>query len=134
MKLESVIKRYPGGESDIIVKCNDLFSMDTLYRTFKSKMYPGADVRMWESDISLIPGEGLYELFTAYLLGRNIKHPFTAFDLYQIANELNLDLNDRYKFLTLNPDKKENFLITRLRYQIHLLKQEDKSKDVFHLN
>ena len=30
VKLESIIKRYPGGESDIIVKCIDLFVMDTL--------------------------------------------------------------------------------------------------------
>jgi hypothetical protein len=134
MKLETVIKRYPDGESDIIVKCQDVFSLDMLYRTFKNKMYPGADVRLWKSDISLIPGAGLYELFTQYLLNRNITNPFTAFDLYQIANELNLDLNDRYKFLTSSADKKESFLITRLKYQLHLLKQEEKSKDVFHLN
>jgi uncharacterized protein len=28
MKLESIIKRYPGGESDIIVKCVDIFYLD----------------------------------------------------------------------------------------------------------
>ena len=41
MKLESIIKRYPGGETDIIVKCEDIFSMDLLLRTYKSKLYPG---------------------------------------------------------------------------------------------
>ncbi|HEU5291530.1 MAG TPA: LON peptidase substrate-binding domain-containing protein, partial [Cyclobacteriaceae bacterium] len=41
MKLESVIKRYPTGEADIVVKCIDTFTMDKLYRTFKSKLYPG---------------------------------------------------------------------------------------------
>jgi hypothetical protein len=134
IKLESVIKRYPGGESDIIVKCTDLFTMDNLYKNFKNKMYPGGDVRLWNADISLIPNAVLYELFTQYLLHRNITHPFTAFDLYQIANELSLSLSDRYKFLICSPDKKENFLMTHLNYQLHLLKQEEKSKDVFHLN
>jgi hypothetical protein len=134
IKLESVIKRFPNGESDIVVKCTDLFTMDHLYDTFKNKMYPGGEVRLWNADISLIPDAALYELFTQYLLHRNISHPFTAFDLYQIANELNLNLSDRYKFLTCAPEKKEKFLVTHLNYQLHLLKQEEKSKDVFHLN
>jgi len=134
IKLESVIKRYPTGESDIVVKCTDLFTMDHLYDTFKNKLYPGGDVKLWNADISLIPEAGLYELFTQYLLHRNISHPFTAFDLYQIANELNLSLADRYRFVTCPHDKKEKFLMTQLNYQLHLIKQEEKSKDVFHLN
>src|SRR5829696_7645205 len=44
MKLESVIKRYPNGESDIIVRCMDIFAMDKMFRTYKSKLYPGGDV------------------------------------------------------------------------------------------
>jgi hypothetical protein len=134
IKLESVIKRHPNGESDIVVKCTDLFTMDSLHDTFKNKLYPGGDVKLWNADISLIPEAGLYELFTQYLLHRNISHPFTAFDLYQIANELNLTLADRYRFVTCPHQHKEKFLMTQLNYQLHLLKQEEKSKDVFHLN
>ena len=37
MRLESVLKRYPGGESDIIVKCEEIFFMDTLYRNFRPR-------------------------------------------------------------------------------------------------
>jgi hypothetical protein len=44
VKLESVIKRYPQGESDIIVKCLDLFSMNKLFRAFRDKLYPGGEV------------------------------------------------------------------------------------------
>src|SRR6185503_17915537 len=44
MKLESVLKRYPGGEADIIVKCQDLLTLGTLYRTFRDKLYPGGEV------------------------------------------------------------------------------------------
>ncbi len=134
MKLESVIKRYPSGESDIIVKCQDVFTMSMLYRTFKNKMYPGGDVKLMQPDLYSMPSEELYALFTQYLLMRNITNPFTAFNLYQIANELNLDLVDRYKFLTASTEKKEHFLITRFKYQLHILQQEEKSKDLFHLN
>ncbi|HEX8038337.1 MAG TPA: hypothetical protein VF490_04280, partial [Chryseosolibacter sp.] len=57
-----------------------------------------------------------------------------AFTLYQVACELNLDLLDRYKFLTLSHEKKESFLLKQIRFQLHVMGQEEKSKDVYHLN
>src|SRR6187549_3460448 len=38
MKLESIIKRYATGESDIIVKCEGNFSLDMLLRNYKTKL------------------------------------------------------------------------------------------------
>lgn len=134
MKLESVIKRHPGGESDIIVKCIENFKLSKLYRTFNTKLYPGADIQIIEEEDSLIPGQLLSDLFAGYLVHRKITNHFTALDIYQIANELNLDLHDRYNLLTCAPPKKEKFLITHLKFQLHVLKQEEKSKNVFHLN
>jgi hypothetical protein len=134
MKLESVIKRYPGGESDIIVKCVDVFNMDLLLRTYKNKLYPGGNVRFWNVDLNHFPGQPIYELFLEYLRLRNISQHLATFNVYQIANELSFDLNDRYKFLLVSEEKKENFLMNRIKFQIHLLNQEDKSRDLFHLN
>lgn len=134
MRLESVIKRYKGGEADIIVKCTDVFYMDKLYRTYKSRSYPGGDVRMRESPMDQIPDQALYELFVQYLTLRNITDRYTIFTTCQIAQELNLDLQDRYKFLTYSDEKRDSFLIARLKFQIHVLRQEDRAKDVFHLN
>ncbi|HEY3403864.1 MAG TPA: LON peptidase substrate-binding domain-containing protein [Ohtaekwangia sp.] len=134
MRLESVIKRYPGGESDIIVKCQDVFTMGKLMRTFKNKMYPGGDVEFWNVNADRFPGTELYELFLSYLKGRKISQHNTSFTIYQVAHELNLDLHERYKFLNLPVDKLESYLFSRIRYQIHLLGQEEKSKDLYHLN
>jgi uncharacterized protein len=134
MKLESVIKRYPGGESDIIVRCLDVFTMDKLYRNYKSKMYPGGDVDLWNVDMNRMPGVELYEMFLIFQTKRNISKHFTSFTIFQIANELNFDLYDRYKFLNSPEDKKDLFLLTQLKFQIHVLRQEEKSKDVYHLN
>lgn len=134
MKLESVIKRYPGGESDIILRCLDIFSMDKLYRTYKSKLYPGGDTRSWQIDAQAMPGVELYELFLVFQEKRKINRHFTAFTLYQIATELSLDLFDRYKFITLPETKREIFLITQLKFQLHIITQEEKSKHVYHLN
>jgi uncharacterized protein len=134
MRLESIIKRYPDGKSDIIVKCEDLFSLDMLLRTYKDKMYPGGDVRRWSVDVNSFPTESLYEMFIEYLRLRNISQSSVPFTTYQIATELSLDVSDRYKFLTAPDDQKEMFLANRIRFQIHLLQQEEKSKDVYHLN
>src|SRR5690242_13380639 len=71
MKLESVIKRYPTGESDIIVKCHDIFTLDKLYRTFESKMYPGGDVTLADVDLNEMGDDRLTDLFLSYLAKRN---------------------------------------------------------------
>lgn len=134
MKLETIIKRYPAGEADIIVKCQDVFSMGLLLREYKDKMYPGADVRLWNVDGQVFPEQPLMEPFQDYLKLRNIKPHESHFTLYDVASELNLDVSDRYKFLTLSPQKREAFLMNHVRFQTHVLQQEDKSKDVFHLN
>jgi hypothetical protein len=134
MKLESIIKRYPGGETDIIVKCEDIFSMDLLLRTYKSKMYPGGNVRLWKIMMDAFPDPALYDLFIQYLKLRNIAHNLTLFNQFQMATELNMDALDRYKFLTLADEKRGPFLASRIGFQIHLLEYEEKSKDIFHLN
>lgn len=134
MKLESVIKRYPGGEADIVVKCHDIFTMDKLYRTFKSKLYPGGDVTLAEIDLNEMGGGKLTELFLEYLTKRSITRQQGFFSLYNMAQELNLEVNDRYTFLTADHVGRVNFLLQRIKYQTQILDQEEKSKDVFHLN
>jgi hypothetical protein len=134
MKLESIIKRYPGGETDIIVRCEDIFSLDTLLRTYKTKLYPGGHVRFWNVEVNAFPDHELYDLFLHYLKLRNITQHFNVFNLFQVANELNLDLGDRYKFLTTPEDRREAFLLNRMKFQVHILEQEQRSKDNFHLN
>jgi uncharacterized protein len=133
MKLESVLKRYPSGESDIIVRCMDTFYMDKLYRTFPTKMYPGGDVRLNHVNAAEIPSIELYELFLIYQSRRNMKN-YTSISTYQIAQDLSLDLFERYKLLTSTAEKQQAFLLNQLKFQMHVLLQEEKSKDVYHLN
>src|SRR5687768_4448541 len=93
MKLERVIKRYTSGESDIIVKCIDNFGLDVLLRNYKNKLYPGGDIRRWNTNVNVFPQQQVYELFLEYLKLRNINEHPEPFNLYQIANEVGLDLN-----------------------------------------
>jgi uncharacterized protein len=134
MRLESIIKRYPGGEADIIVKCEDIFSMDLLLRTFKTKMYPGGNVRLWKIPVEVLPSDPLQELFLSYLKMRKISQTISELTLFHIANELSLDTVDRYRFLTIDFEKRENFLSNRINFQMRLFQEEEKSKDNYHLN
>ncbi len=134
VKLESIIKRYPGGESDIIVKCVDAFTMNTLQRTYRDKLYPGGDVEPWSIDLKQPVKKKLQAEFESYLKLLLITRPEDVISLYHVANELNLDNEDRLKFMVAEEEKKESFLYSRLRYQTHLVHEAEKSKDVFHLN
>ena len=134
VKLESVMKRYPGGESDIIVKCQDLFSMKTLFRTFKDKLYPGGDVEFWQVDLQDPVSAKLRHEFETFMNQLKINKLPSPCSIFHIANELALDFEDRIKFASVEGDKKEVFLSSRLKFQTHLLSQAERSKDVFHLN
>lgn len=134
VKLESVIKRYPGGESDVIVKCQDLFRLDTLFRTYKEKLYPGGDVTFSQVNLQEPVSPKLYAYFEEFMHLLKITKVTPPISLFHIANELNLDFADRIKFVELDNTKKENFLVARLKFQKHVLVQTEKMKDVFHLN
>ena len=81
-----------------------------------------------------MPGVELYELFLTFQEKRKINRHFTAFTLFQVATELNPDIFDRYKLLALPEGRKETFLISQIKYQMHIIAREQDSKDVFHLN
>ena len=134
MKLERVIRKQESGESDIIVKCYDVFTMDKMYRSYRSKQYAAGDVKLWRTHQHEPVSQKLEDFFREYLLRRNIAKPQSLFNVYTVAVELNLDLNDRYDFLRTDSKSRESFLIQRIRYQLHLISQEERSKDVFHLN
>jgi uncharacterized protein len=134
VKLESVIKRYSGGESDIIVKCTDLLEMTTLLRSYRDKLYPGGEVQYWNVDATRPVHKKLAHAFSEYLSQIKIIRHDKFFSAYSIAIELNLDVEDRLKFVRLDPDKKESFLNTRLLYAKQILQRAEKAKDVFHLN
>lgn len=134
VKLESIIKRYPGGESDIIVKCIDIFFMDTMFRNFKSKMYPGGEVRFWKVDENELASARLNALFQEFLSKRKITRYQGLFNVFSMAQELSLDLSERYAFLMASAVNRERKLSSKIKFQMHLLDREEMSKDLYHLN
>ena len=134
VKLESVIKRYKTGESDIIVKCLDLFTMGKLYRTYKDKLYPGGEITRWNVEGSKPMGESLKSYFQEYHTWLKITHSEKVISLYDVANELSLGAEERLSFVKLPTEKQESFLVNQIKYQILLMRQAESARDIFHLN
>ena len=134
VKLETVLKKYPGGEADIIVKCIDMFNLLHFFKQMENKLYPGGVVDLWQIDLKFLAKKALSEKFSSYMQLRNIRELQHQPELYQIANELNLDFTEKMKFIYLNEEKKENYLLNRIDYLKKILEHEHKSKDIFYLN
>ncbi|MBS1559949.1 MAG: hypothetical protein JST69_14620, partial [Bacteroidetes bacterium] len=75
----------------------------------------------------------LHQAFKGYLRQLNITHESVP-TYFSIANELNLDLEERLRFVKQNIEQKNLFLQAHIRYQCHLLHEADKAKDFYHLN
>lgn len=134
VKLESVIKRYKSGESDIIVKCIDLLSLSKLYRTYRDKLYPGGEVELWHVDMNAPMTEKLRKYFTEYQELRRINHADKSISLYDAANQLNLGFEERIKLVRLEQEHQDAYLVSHLKFQTRILKEAEKAKDVYHLN
>lgn len=135
MRLEGILKRYDTGESDIVTKCVDTFLLTRYYNQWLPNPYPGGRVYMLNANEHLQVSTRFSEEFKGYMALKNITDVGTDFNIHDIANELNLDIGDRLKYLKLlTRDKREGFLRERLKYQKFILEQEKRHKDNFFLN
>jgi uncharacterized protein len=132
--LESIIKKYKTGESDIVVKCVDLFSMGKLYRTYKDKLYPGGEVSLHNIDYLKPMHEPLITHFEEYRLKLKLLKFEKIMSRYDVANELNLGFDERLEFAQLSDDKQEVYLTKHLKYHSALIHKAELSRDIFHLN
>ena len=108
--------------------------METLFRSFKEKSYPGGEVEFWQIDMRATVSTKLAKEFEEFMRLLKISKFPSPCSVYHVANELGLDFEDRLKFVLSETERKEAFLSSRLKFQMHLLTQAEKAKDVFHLN
>jgi uncharacterized protein len=134
VKLESILKRYPTGESDIIVRCIDLFKLESLARTLGDKLYPGGEVHFHHVQFNQIMDDKLINRFAEYLQFVKRGDLPNKVSIYDVAHEFSLDFPTKLKLVSLDSSHKESFLLNQLTYHLHLLQQVEKAKDVFHLN
>ncbi len=135
MRLESILKRYDTGESDIVVKCVDTFLMTKYYKNYKTKLYAGGEIFPLKTNNTKFIGEELKDNFEAYLIATKSKIDVETCNIHDIANVLELDNMDRLKYVKLLSNKKrENFLMNRLKYRQFILQREVAHKHNYFMN
>lgn len=135
VKLESIIKRYDTGESDIVVKCIDTFLLKKFYDQMKPKIYPGGKVQLLGVTKNSTVSPKFKKEFDHYMDLKKIDTTNESYDIHDVANELDLDIYERLKYLQLlTQTKRENFLDQRLKFRKFVLEQEQNNKDNFYLN
>lgn len=132
VKLEEVIKNYPGGEMDILVRSVSLFKLEEFHLQINEKLYPGGTVSPLLKNQNFAPGPILTDDVNKYLLEYGT-FPMEVFNredgitLFDIAAELNMSDADKLELIKLrHADKMENFLKNYLRY-LKLLQDQEKS-------
>ena len=135
VQLESVIKKYDTGESDIVVRCIDTFILSKFHSRYPGKLYPGGEVfflnAMDDSEVT----DAVKVQFEEYMELRRIKLEDKEYNIHDVANELDLDTSDRLKYLKLlTSDKRNKFVKERLQLRQFILEQELSQKDTFYLN
>lgn len=135
VNLVSVIKKYPTGESDIVVKGGESFILDRYYKNYKDKLYSGAEVVMLENEEDDSLDELIAENFHRYSKLINSNYDEAYVTIHDLANTLELENQDRVKYLKiLDKAKKEKFLLKHLKYRLYILEQEIKYKNSYSLN
>ena len=134
LKLEQVIRRFPTGESDIIVRSIDLCRVVHSRPFFKDKLYPGASVEREQADLQRMAGLALVLEFSDCQRQLKKTHHGGVISQFHIAGSLQLDLNERIRFAQMSNERRETFLRNQIRYELKLIEATEKSKKTFHLN
>lgn len=135
VKLESILKKYDTGESDIVVQGVTNFILSEYWSKRDDKLYPSGEVIDLENDENIKASPELLKYFRKYLKERDDKEHNKRFGLHEIANMLHMEVNDRISYIkSSGSGRSENFLHRLIKYHMFLLEQESKSRSNFYLN
>jgi hypothetical protein len=135
--LKRVLRRYPGGESDIKIECSDLVHIHEYVLTADGKSFPGGEYSkyLWEDALAT------EELFLSFEALRNsgisLKFPVMSeggLKLSQIAQTVLTDASDKYAFAKMNIERKTSYLHYHIKQLMSLLKQEERTFHNLYLN
>lgn len=135
--LKRIVRRYPGGESDIKIECSDIVQIHEYVLTAEGKPFPGGEYSKftWEDALAT------EELFLAFESLRNsgISLQFPVMKeggplLSQIAQTVLTEAADKYAFAKMNIERKTSFLQYHIKQLMSLLKQEEQTFHNIYLN
>lgn len=139
VQLEEIKKRYPNGESDIIVKATDLFHVVHLEQQLTNVLYPGGTINLETNYKTYTPSTELKDYFQKFLdfKGESVVDYIldNEFTVYHIAGYLYMNTDEKLEFLKRKTlAQKDKFLINYLKILTIELTQEEAVYNGFYLN
>lgn len=139
VQLVEVAKRYPSGESDIIVECDGVFRIHEFHPKDAVKLYPSGHVehldhyKSWPAGTEVL--DELYQLRDVIGPKAEILSSDEFRYVPRIVLSLNLSNEQKYQFVQLNnEEKQEQHLAGMLRFSRLIIEQEQKVDDGFFPN
>lgn len=134
VRIERIIRRHRGGESDIIVRAGRMFSMLEMDKYHPGKTYPGGLVQLAETSESSMTDPKLLKIFERFQRSARVYQRSGPIGLFDIAVALGFSLEERLFFAGKSDRVRKVFLRRRLQYELKLAEAAARSREVFHLN
>lgn len=139
VQLDEITKKYPNGESDIVVKATDLFSVVQLPQNLENVLYPGGTINLETNYKTYTPSVELKNYFQKFLdfKGESVVDYIidNEFTVYHIAGYLYMNTDEKLEFLKRKTlAQKDKFLVNYLKILTVELTQEEAVYKGFYLN
>ncbi len=137
VRIIQVLKYYENGELDILVDCDQNFKINHFEAKKDDKLYPAGTIAIIKEN-SFVQSEELSKEVSSYLqilLDKDITNELNELLSFKnIINVMNLTDDEKVKFLRYGNDKRNDFLLRKIRFMLILLNQEKKVEQNFYLN
>jgi hypothetical protein len=138
VKLKEVVAENPAGRMVINVECIALVKIESYNKQLGTKLYSGGEIS-YLPDPPDITNSELRHIILNYT--EHFDHDFlncceeSSVTDYDLLRALNLPSDEKYNFIRLDSDfKKENYLITQMRFLMMIRNQEQLLGNDFGLN
>ncbi|MEO1628993.1 MAG: LON peptidase substrate-binding domain-containing protein [Bacteroidota bacterium] len=141
LRLRKIVKRHENGEMDIKTEGIGLFRIRNFYKTAPNKLYAGADIARLENEYtsdSLLNEKILdymKDLFRILKIDKELPDGPTAFNVYDIAHQVGLSLDQEYELLCLTTEyDRQAFVTEHLRRLLPVVQEMERLRKKVQLN
>ena len=122
VSLRRVVKRYPGGESDIRLTGQRILRITEFFPRLAGKSYPGGHYREQTYEREEDPARNraivdlTREIYAVLKIDKELPVDLTDFRTYDLAHYIGLTLEQEYEFLTLlEAEDRQDYMMSHLR-------------------
>ena len=137
VRILQVLKYYENGELDILVECDQSFKINQFEAKKEDKLYPAGTITPIKENI-FSPNSELKKEVSTYLqtlLDKDISNELNELLSFKsIINVMNLTDDEKVKFLKYGNERRNEFLLRKVRFMQILLNQEKQVEQNFYLN